>query len=435
MMKRTKKNILILCTIWLSFMLVTGCTVSQKNETKHVTILYSSKSNFEQDFGNINQHFPNIKIDVIEYQSILGNGVWNDFEFVPQSGDNWDAEMLISEIRDVNPDIMFFPLQLYPRLQEEGLLFDLSILSKERELQNIDTQILDTFREMGNGNLYAVSNTIATQALYYNRGIFKKYGITEPVDFMNWEDVLKLGNTISELGKSDEIVGLQTQNYGNVEMFLQAGKSNGLNWYDPVHNRVLFSSDAWKATLELVVEKYKSEWNSKTQQELGSFSNGHVAMALDTYRLKDELKQSNSDLDWDLVTAPVTSHDTNKSTAITFQYLNGINRETKDISSTKEVWLYLNSSTVARTNFNANYFRFTLPVIKGLVKDDGKNVEAFYKVMPKISNDTEFPLNAKNELSSYLDKDIQKIVSGALSIDEAVKNWEIELLVIMQRYQ
>ncbi|MNO44611.1 Bacterial extracellular solute-binding protein [compost metagenome] len=415
-------------------MLVTGCTTSQKDETKNVTILYSSKSDFEEDFGNVAHQFQNIHIDVIEYESILGDGVWNNFEYVPQSGDNWDEEKLISKIKNINPDIIFFPQQLYTRLQDEGLLFDLSNLGNEQELQSIDPQILDTLRDMGNGNLYAISNTIATQALYYNKEIFKKYGITEPVDFMSWEDVLKLGTTISELGKLDGVVGLQTPNYNIVDIFLQLGESNGLTWYDPVHNHVLFSSDTWKSALELVVEKYKSEWDSNTLHGLRSFSDGHVAMALDTYRLKDAIKQSNSDLDWDLVTAPVISNDTNKSTAITFQYLNGINRETKDISSTKEIWLYLNSNTVARSNFNSNYFRFTLPVIEDLVKDEYKNVEAFYQVMPRISNDSELPSKAKVEMKNYLDKDIQKIVSGDLSIDEAVKNWGLELPVIIKKY-
>jgi ABC-type glycerol-3-phosphate transport system substrate-binding protein len=361
--------------------------------------------------------------------------MWKNFEFVPQSGDDWNVNEFIRLIKEANPDIIFFPRQLFSRLQDEGILYDVSPFSKEPELQRINPLILDTFREMGEGKLYAISNSIASQALYYNKDLFKKYGIKDTVSLTDWENVLKIGNYISMIGRSDGVIGFQTINYDNVELFFQIGKSKGLTWYDPLHKRALFASDEWKSALELVVEKYKSEGNSETSQDPSLFIDGRAALALDTYRLIDKIMQSNPDFDWDLVAAPATQHASNKSTAITFKYLNGINRETKDISSAKEVWLYLNSTTVANKNFYANYFRFTLPVIEGIVKNNEKNVRAFYQVMPEISNDTQIPLKAKAEVNHYLDQDIQKIVSGDLSIDETVKSWETEIPNIILKFQ
>ncbi|WP_316010013.1 ABC transporter substrate-binding protein [Paenibacillus sp. 3LSP] len=415
-------------------MIVNGCSISPSNETKkHVTILYKSIPDFERDFDGLKQHFNNIEIEVVEYESVLGKGMWDNFELVPQSGDDWNADAFINLIKKDKPDIIFFPRLLFSRLREEGILYDISSFSYEPEIQRIDPLILDTVREMGDGKLYAISNLIATQALYYNKQLFQKYEMTEPVSLMNWEDVLKLGNSISKIGSSDGIVGLQTANYDNVELFLQIGKSKGLTWYDPIHQRALFASEEWKSALALIVDKYKSEVNS--DKELGSFEDGHIAMAIDTYRLKDNIKQSNPDLDWNLVTAPVTHYDPNKSTAITFDYLNGINQEAKDISSAKEVWLYLNSRTMAQKRFYTSYFRFTVPVFEGIVKDDQKNVQAFYQVKPEISKDTSLPNKAMVEVKRYLDQDIKKIVSGDLSIDETVKSWDTEIPNIILKYQ
>lgn len=435
MISKITRNILLLfCTILFCTIIVNGCSISSSNETKkHVTILYSSIADFERDYEGIRRQLENIELEVVEYEPILGEGMWNNFEFVPQSGDDWNANEFIKLIEESNPDIIFFPQQLFSRLQDEGILYDMSSFSKEPELQRINPLILDTFRELGEGKLYAISNSIATQALYYNKQLFQKYGMTEPVSLMNWDDVLKLGNSISRIGSSDGIVGLQTPNYDNVELFLQVGKSEGLTWYDPIHQRALFASEEWKSVLALIVEKYKTEVSSV--KESGYFTDGHIAMAIDTYRLKDNIKQSNPDLDWDLVTAPVTHYDPNKSTTITFEFLNGINQGAKDISSAKEVWLYLNSRTMAQKSFYTSYYRFTVPVFEGIVKDDPKNVQAFFQVKPEISKDTSLPKKAMVEVKRYLDQDIQKIVTGDLSADEAVKSWELEIPNLIHKYQ
>lgn len=100
MISKITRNILLLfCTISFCIMIVNGCSISPSNETKkHVTILYKSIPDFERDFDGLKQHFNNIEIEVVEYESVLGKGMWDNFELVPQSGDDWNADAFINLI-------------------------------------------------------------------------------------------------------------------------------------------------------------------------------------------------------------------------------------------------------------------------------------------------------------------------------------------------
>lgn len=440
---RFLKSISVICILLISFTTISGCTsVPIQTEKKKISILYSSVSDFKQDYGGaLSSKFDDLDIQIIEYESVLGEGIWNNFEYVPKTGENWNAFAFVRLIQEKKPDIVYFPVSLYPALLKENLLKDVTEFLDDVKYAEMDRPMMDYFKSMGGGRVYFVSDSLAAEAIYYNKDIFNQYGISEPHDQMSWEEVLKLSNLFTMRGKAEHVIGLHTTNYSNVDLLLNIGESNGLKWYDTYNQKILFSSPEWEKVVKQLLEKYKAETgaqlDNKPIQEL--FAKGRIAMVLDTYRLRDELAKYGSSINWGVVTAPSIKGELNASRSVTFQQLNGIYTNTSDSQEAKEVWAYLNSKELAAVKHNSNYFKFTLPIRLELIKDtEERNLAVFYKLTPQLSSEAieaRLPLQAENASKQYLDSQIQQIFTGYLKPEDALPKWDLELPGIIKTWK
>lgn len=423
----------------LSIGLLGGCLPSQTEEKKVITILYTSVSDFEIAYGNsLQSKFNHIDFQIIEYNSILGDGLWSGFDYVPTSGNDWNAEEFAKLVKEKKPDILYFPVSIYPSLLNENLLKDLSAYSGQYDFSEIDSPIMEALQRMGEGRLYFLSDSLASQAIYYNKDLFSNYGFPEPNDFMTWDEVLTLSNLISERGIEDEVIGLQSPIYSMAELFILYGKSNGLQWHNPIDKSTSFNNSSWQSVLEATVEKYKLDGKSPTdgRRYIEQFMDNRIAMVLDTFVLKDELSKSNTTMNWGLVTAPVLKLETDKSYSVTFEYLNGINSSTPHQEDVLEVWAYLNGKDIARKRHNMSLSRYTIPVRSNVIRDDEmRNIASFYKLSPSISMTSmegNLPRQTDSAVRQYLQDQIQEIINGNLTIDEALSNWDVEIPSIIK---
>ena len=176
----------IIMTIILLCLVISGCQSKTNQDKKEVTILYSSIADFEREYGFLYDKFKDINIKVIEFTPVLGNGTWNAMRFLPTSNKDWDAELYIKLVKDTKPDILFFPQSIYSKLLNQNMLADISTYIDKGELTGINPDIIDSIKEIGDGRLYALSDTISSQALFFNKDLFKQYGISEPTNNMSW---------------------------------------------------------------------------------------------------------------------------------------------------------------------------------------------------------------------------------------------------------
>ncbi|WP_281890608.1 ABC transporter substrate-binding protein [Paenibacillus sp. YYML68] len=424
--------------VWIVVIMATGCTASPtRTETKQVTILYSSVSDFMNDFGGtLRSEFTDINIQVIEFESVLGKGVWNGFKYVPASGQNWDDQAFIQLIKETNPDILYFPESLYPKLLEEGLLRDVTNQLSSEQYWNIDPSLIETFKKMGDGRVFFISDSLASQAIYYNKDIFLNYGLDEPHDKMTWEDVLELSDLITKRGLEDQVIGLQTPNYSMIDLLFIIGEAQGLNWYDTQSQTTLFSNPGWRPVVEKVVREYKSEKGIKIENKSTAhwFNGGHVAMVLDTFRLKDELQKLDSSVNWRMVSAPIVHEDDSLSNSNTFQYLNGIHESTTQSQEVWKVWSYMNSRDVGLARHNGSMFRFTIPVRSFIRDDEVRNLASLYKVTPWVLSgkaNMNASVRMENTAKAYLLQQLQKILMDELTLENALTRWDTELHKVM----
>lgn len=425
----------------LLIVIATGCTATPTVKEKEIlSILYSSAAQFKIDYGgSIQQKFKDhVQIEIIEYESLLGVGRWNDLSYVPETGEDWDSKALLKLIAEKNPDILFFPASVYRDLLEANVLIDASDHTNSDDLKEIDAHLLDAFRTMGDGRIYFLSDLMATESLYVNKDLFKKYNLSEPHDYMNWTDILHLASQISERGKDDNIVGLLTPNHSVEELFLRDGQSKGLKWYDSTTQRTYFSNESWKSVLENIIQLEQANKNIKLDKRASElFSNGQVGMVLETFRMTDELNINQNDVDWSVVTAPVYDHAMGTSDFVAFEYGNGINKNSAHLDSAIEIWTYINSKDAARKKHLSNPFKYTIPVRSAVIKDNEmRNLAAFHKLSPVSPSETMevvLPMSIRQEVKRYLWDQLQLILSGSITVDDSLAKWDEELPALIGR--
>ncbi|MFB9324419.1 ABC transporter substrate-binding protein [Paenibacillus aurantiacus] len=409
-----KKLILLLCSF--AFIL-SGCQSNDSSaEEKPVTVLYSSMADFQKDYGFVLDKYKNI--NVIEFAPEIGNGIWNAMSFVNSADKDWDAERYMELVKKTKPDILFFPSAIYTSLLNENMLVDLSPYADQERLSGINPDIVQSIKAMGDGGLYAMSDGITSQALFYNKDVFKQLGVTEPTDYMSWENLLDLA---SRFPSREGVTGLYLPYYDAADLLLSIGKTEDLKWYDAVHRQALFESPAWEAIIEKVVGLYGSNAKQTFSGDLSqAFRDGKIAMTLNTYAFMKELNGSSQKSNWGIVTEPVNPNDQLSRKTMSFQYLNGINAASGEMEESLDVWSYINSASAAKIKNNAPTTLFIVPVRDALMADpDNRNVKAFSTLKPVFPQyATAIPRPVEVAAHNAINQILNQAISGQISVKE-----------------
>ncbi|QYR21113.1 extracellular solute-binding protein [Paenibacillus sp. sptzw28] len=426
-------NIRIFAIFLCLCVLLGGCqSENLVEEKKEITILYSSTADFYKDYGFVIDKFKDIEFRVVEFTPQLGKGVWKAMKYVPASNKDWDSELYLKLVRDTKPDILFFPSSIYSSLLNQNMLTDVSQYVNEGNFNGINSNITEAIKEMGNGSLYALADTTSSQALFYNKEVFEKYGISEPTNQMTWESVLELAERFPSDGK---ITGLYLPFYDAADLLLVMGKAEGLKWYDSLNKTVLFDNPSWRTILDKTITFYKHGSGNSGDDVLSElFMNGQIAMTLNTYHFTKELERSTKKVNWQVVSEPVDPNNPGVSHTINFQYLNGIYVETDDTENSQAIWSYINSEEAARLKNNLASSLFTQPVRESLISDDdNRNYKAFYQLKPKVLNElNRIPLSIENAVLGAINNILQPAINNELTIDQVVQKLQEDIQNVIQ---
>ncbi|RKN83801.1 carbohydrate ABC transporter substrate-binding protein [Paenibacillus ginsengarvi] len=100
-------------------------------------------------------------------------------------------------------DILYQTDSYYFELADSAKLqYDMSDLVKTHglNLSTIEQPVLDSLRKSGGGKLYALPVSNLTQVMYYNKGLFDKFGVPYPKDGMTWDETLELAKKAGPRG-------------------------------------------------------------------------------------------------------------------------------------------------------------------------------------------------------------------------------------------
>lgn len=358
--------------------LLSGClkfeAPTENYENQNISILYYDETNFFNLYGDfLRAEYPNINITVI-----------------PSKGKYGDE--LIQLINNKQPDIMILDnISLFQQLILNNHLSALSFENNDNfKFNEINPSIIDALKEVGNGTLYGLAPTYVNRALFYNKKLFDDYNLPYPTDHMTWQEVLE---TAAMFGGDNQVFGLDPSINELDFIINNIGKTENLALVDPIDLIVNIQSESWQKVWEMATSAYKSGfiYTPTLQQNnqiitLEQLNNQDVFLsekAAMTYKNTGFMAQlNNTDIDWGVVTEPVSELNGDISSSILFHQIITINNYSKNKDFALAVFKYLNGPELSHIWSR----QFTHTPARPLLNWNGYDISAIYKLQPDINN-------------------------------------------------
>ncbi|MFB9330263.1 ABC transporter substrate-binding protein [Paenibacillus aurantiacus] len=428
-------------------LLVTGCAGGNdsafsmdEEEAGTLKVMAHDESWFFQQYGNLfNTKFPNVEIEVLSMRSLYGEGV-TDYE-----------KAFADFIEKEQPDVLMLSMDQYVKFAEENKLTELDAMLEEEDFKSADLlpAAVERMKEKGGGKLYGLSPFFYSQALFYNKDLFDKYGVPLPDKSLSWQEVFELAKRFPTGGDKKERVYGFSYGYGNLtNMGMMIGNTEGLRYIDPAATKISIHTDGWKRVYEMTLSAVKSgalyspELEGNTSGD-GSYSNymerdkflsGKAAMTMNGSYYMDELSRAgdyNKDykpFTWGLLTEPVDPANPGTGTTLDLSEIYAVNAKAANPKAAWQLVKYINGdqaakllsrtqsgSLLTRTQYNKNK-------VKGDV-----NLEPFYALKPRESNDynTNIPGEFYTPFFDNAEKELKAVQAGSQTLDEALQAIEL----------
>ncbi|MBB6673179.1 ABC transporter substrate-binding protein [Cohnella nanjingensis] len=366
-----------------------------------------------------------------------------------------------------NPvDVVLTDLGSLSKLVEDNLLKPLDPYIKEDKMDLSDflPNVLDAIREQGNGQLYGLSPTFYSSALFYNKKLFAKANVNPPTDGMSWDDVFTLARSMKSGTGKDAVYGFNLSSWGGglnyYDVQYQYADPLKLRMFDAAGEKMTVNTEQWKKALSKPFNLYKDHvmphpedfQNNNNDGRYNPYQNrpffqGKVAMEIGGYYNVNDLIAYNKNVDkmkgaekleWDVVTLP--SHpEAQGGGNIGLGSLLVINAKGHNPKDAWEFIKHYNSEEVAKFKARSNS---ELSVRQKYIKPkDGENyhVEAFTSVKPgsyarsdaDVKLYQERPnLNMIQEIGQIY---FQQATEGKISLDDALAKWETKGNDLLQK--
>lgn len=329
------------------------------------------------------------------------------------------------------PDLIYGKLT-----EEEGLMIDLAPLIKKYgfDVNRIDPRIWEAFNYLTNSSKKTlfVPYHANQQVLYYNKGLFDKFGVSYPKDGMTWDETYELTKRLARTENGVKYMGF---NFGPVLNFTQSQLF--LPYYDDKTGKVAINSDGWKKYYANFsrfyqipgneITKATNEWNNGAP----FFKEQRVAMHASHPIFADLINaEKTSGFSWDLVSLPYFPEAPNQGTQ---PNTNGFGIT---VTSKNPDDAFLVIQTLLTDEFQLEKDRALAlgpvlvnkdPIMKEFGKGfglDGKNVAAAvaHKYAPsRVPNE----YNLKIAATSY--KYFRNVIEEGMDINTALRNTEEDM--------
>lgn len=433
---------------------------------------YFNEEAFYMQYGNAFQAmFPNVELEVLSTEEAM---LADD-----------PVTAMEDFIGEQQPDAVLLTEEQYADLAQDGKLYDLDAAVKQDkfDLEGFLPSVIDLLKARGGGKLYGLSPSFSSQALYYNKDMFDKYGVPYPTDGMSWDEVLQLAarfpvkkgdNNVAmdKVGADDALYGLSLpmQTKDSFELIREIGEAKGLLYADSEAKTVSFDTPEWKAIVQSVVDGYESGSISSPPSNGGGgqgggglmirgmggkstisfgpatmrFMSGQAAMTVDGPLLMNMLgiggggmkmatkvagssdggaaKAPGEDINWDLVSIPTDPSQQGVTGSMSLDNIFAINASSENLSAAWEFLKYANGEQLAKTSSKSSPALSSRTAFKN--EADGKNIDAFYneKINEQaLLQENSLPQGFAQSFEEMAAGQINQAVQGSQSVDDALK--------------
>ncbi len=424
-------------SLGLAVSLLAGCSAAPKAETQETTavkVMFYSEEGFYYQYGMLfSAMHPEIEIEVVSTNGIE-----------PKNGETYNDAM-VKFIKEKKPDVLMLNGPQYKQLAGEGYLFDLEArAAKDKfDLEGIAPGILEYIKGLSDGKLQGLAPEFYSQAVFYNKDLFQKYGVPLPEDRMSWESLLQLAARFPTDGEpSERIYGLKPDYMTDLtSLTKQIGGSLDLSYFNGSNKKMTANSDLWKQAAEMADKAMKAgylyvgnpnEHNYTTYEDYlmqDPFISGKTAMSIDRRYLITQIKEAQTAFkdkavkNWGLVTVPVDPKNPNSSSSTSVDQILAITAQSPNIEAAWKFITYVNGDEFARVKSKAGPSSF-MARTKFVSDEEGRNLQAFYALSPKedaVYRDYEkIPNEMFTQLTSLISTEFSEAEKGKQTVSEAL---------------
>jgi multiple sugar transport system substrate-binding protein len=225
------------------------------------------------------------------------------------------------------PDLFLMNYRFYGQFAARGALEPLAPYLEDSDAFQEDdfyTEALDAFR--WKGELTCLPQNISSLIVYYNRDLFKRFGVPPPRDGMQWNELVVRAQQMTRDKNGQPVRGadpdLPAPNTAPAEVYglgiepsiIRVAPfvwSNGGEIVDDTENPTRFTLDTVEAkqTIEAFFQLRTLHGVVPTDQEVEAeddesrFVNGRLAMLMDSRRAVPSLREA-AEFDWDVASLP-----------------------------------------------------------------------------------------------------------------------------------
>jgi len=400
-------------------------------------VMYYSEDGFYYQYGMLfSALYPDIDLEVVSTNNVK-----------PEEGQNIN-DAILELIKDQKPDVLMLNANQYKKLSSEGKLADLeSLAAKDKfDLEGIVPGILEYIRNLSDGKLYGLSPSFYSNAVYYNKDMFVKYGVPFPEDRMSWEQLLQLASRFPTDGEGDQrVYGLKTDYENGLSGLVRSiGGAMGLSYFNASSLQMTVDSDSWRNVFELanqalragyIYEREERNWAVSMSYDdylfQDPFIDSKVAMSLDGHYLMNQIKSAQAANEeravrnWDVVTVPVDPKNPNVTDTTAVDQILAIDVQSPNASAAWKFVQYVNSDEFARVKSKADMGGY--PVRTKYIADaEGHNLQAFYALTPVeetvFKDYDKMPNEIFGKIMSLISDELAQVSEDKQTIEEAISH-------------
>jgi multiple sugar transport system substrate-binding protein len=308
-----KKGVVYSLVIMLVCLALSGCAGSKgsdvqsadsakpneipKASTEPMTlIVYGNVNKGPTDFDDffvkpLKEKFPNITLKLIDKtaggqpEELLASGTMPDI------------------IYDSPPGILFY--------QKLDMIEDLDPYIKKYsvDMNRFEPTVVDMLKQYGNGKIFALPFIINFSALFYNKDIFDKFGVSYPKDGMTWDEAMELARKVSRSSDGVQYNGLEPG------LVTEASGQLTLGFADPKTDKPVIDSEGWRTMFQFMQSVFAIPGNKPDKPRANPkpirdefFKNKALAMmgdwGINAVGQFSDMLSNGAAMNWDMATLP-----------------------------------------------------------------------------------------------------------------------------------
>ncbi|MFC5651638.1 ABC transporter substrate-binding protein [Paenibacillus solisilvae] len=368
-------------------------------------------------------------------------------------------------------DVVVLESNYLKRAVQDNLLKQLDPLIQESkfDVEDFVPTVINGIKDAGDNNLYALTPTFNSSALFYNKKLFTDAGVPVPTDNMQWSDIFDLAKRVAKGEGKDRKFGFSfnrwsgdpfndAQNYAApLQLKIFDNKGEKMTVDTPQWAKV------WKDVLALYKDKIvpsQSDMNFGGDGGIASgkeavfnpfqgdlFINGRIAMTIGGYDYINELAKAKDystknkavpTVDWDVVTIPTFAEAPGIGGNIYLNNLMAINAKAQNSEDAWDFIQFNNSKEWAKLKSRSTY---EMVARKSFLKPkDGMdyNLAAFYTLKPVPPQDVTLDKLYRDKPNLWQVTQsgqplFQQVLDGKKTVEAALKEWQTQGDVLLQK--